>query len=361
LWSQTYNYDLATALSEQRQLAREVASLIRERLVPSDRTTAPALQKTNPTAYEEYLKGRYFLQKPGATAQIRARDFFEQSIASDPGFAPAHVGLSNYFVTTDAIAPAEAMGKARASAQRALALDGALASAHASMAFVHYFGDWDWAGAEHEFARAIELDPNDAATRRWHALYLSSMGRHATAAEEVQRAVELDPVSISALDASAAIWSNARRFDKVLEQARRINDLSPGDPRAFIQFAIGYLHQGRFAEAVESAESAATASGRDPAFLCVLAVAQHRAEQPMQAQKTLAEVDGLAEKGYVPDVFLAVAYMWLRDHDAAFARLQHAFERRDSYLVVGKVAPWFDPLRADPRFQDLLRRMNFPP
>ena len=213
------------------------------------------------------------------TAQARARGFFEQSIAADPGFAPAHVGLATYFVTTDGLAPAEAMHQAKASARRALALDDASAAAHASLAFVHYFGDWDWAGAEREFARAIELDPNDAASRRWHALYLSSMGRHATAAEEVQRAIELDPVSISSFDAAAAIWSNARRFDKVLEQARRISDLNPEDPRAFMHFAIGYLHQGRFADAVASAEKGVAATGRDPAFLCVLAVAQHRAGQ----------------------------------------------------------------------------------
>ena len=360
LWAETYNRDPATALSDQRALAREVAGLIRGRLIPADRTSTPAIRQTSPAANEAYLKGRYFLQKPGQEAQARARGFFEQSIAADPGFAPAHVGLATYFVTTDALPPAEAMHQAKASARRALALDDASAAAHASLAFVHYFGDWDWAGAEREFARAIALDLNDASSRRWHALYLSAMGRHATAAEEVQRTIELDPVSISGFDAAAAIWSNARRFDKVLEQAQRISDLNPEDPRAFIHFAIGYLHQGRFVEAVASAEKGVAATGRDPSFLCVLAVAQHRAGQAREAQQTLAEIDQLARKGYVPDVFLAVVYMWLRDHEAALARLQQAFERRDSYMVVAKVAPWFDPMRGDPRFQELLRRMNFP-
>ena len=360
LWTQTYSRDPATALSGQRALAREIAGIIRTRLVPDDRTATPAVRPASPAAYEAYLKGRYFLQQPGEKGQARAREFFEQSIAADPGFAPAHVGLATYFVTTDALAPAEAMHQAKASARRALALDDASAAAHASLAFVHYFDDWDWAGAAREFGRAIELDPNDATSRRWHALYLSSMGLHATAAEEAQRAVELDPVSISSFDAAAAVASNARRFDAVLEQARRISELNADDPRAFMQFAVGYLHQGRFAEAVASAERGVAATGRSPAFLCVLAVAQHRAGQTSEARQTLAEIDQLAEQGYVPDVFLAVAYMWLRDHDAALGRLQQAFERRDSYLVVAKVAPWLDPVRADPRFQELLRRMNFP-
>jgi TolB-like protein/DNA-binding winged helix-turn-helix (wHTH) protein/tetratricopeptide (TPR) repeat protein len=360
LWAQTYTRDPAEALTGQRALAREIAGIIRTRLVPDDRTASPAVRQTNPAAYEAYLKGRYFLQRPGEPHMAKARAFFEQAIAADPGFAPAHVGLSNYFLYTDAVAPAEAMARARASAERALALDESSARAHASLAFVHYFGDWDWAAAERRFTRALELDPNDATSRRWHALYLSSMGRHATATEEAARAIELDPVSISSFDSAAAVAGNARRFDAVLEYARRMSELDADDPRVFMHFASGYLHLGRFAEAVAWAEKGALASARDPAFLCVLSVAQHRAGQTAEARKTLAEIDQIAKKGYVPDVFLAVAYAWLRGHDAAIERLQEALERRDGYLVVVKVAPWSDPLRPDPRFQELLRRMNFP-
>jgi TolB-like protein/DNA-binding winged helix-turn-helix (wHTH) protein/Tfp pilus assembly protein PilF len=361
LWSQAYSHAPDAAIAGQRQLAREVAGIIRTRLVPGDRTVTPDVRATSAAAYEAYLKGRYFLKQMDEAALSRARGFFEQAIAADPGFAPAHVGLSNYFTATDAVEPGEAMRHARASAVRALELDDESASAHAALAFVHYFGDWDWAAAERAFARAIALDPGDATARRWHALYLSAMGRHATAAEEVQRAIELDPVSISAFDAAGAVWSNARRFDLVLEQARRIAELAPGDPRGFLHFAVGYLHHGRFADAIASLEKGMDAVGRAPAFLCVLAVAQHRAGRTDDALRTLAEIDQLAAKGYVPEVFLAVAYLWLRDHDAAIARLERAFEERDPYLVVAKVAPWFDPVRSDRRFQALMQRMNFPP
>jgi TolB-like protein/DNA-binding winged helix-turn-helix (wHTH) protein/Flp pilus assembly protein TadD len=359
LWTQTYSRDPVTALAHQRTLAREAATLIRTRLVPSDRSTTPMFQQTNPAAYEAYVKGRYFMQRHGEDQWARARAFFEQSIAADPKFAPAHVGLSNYFLATDAVAPAEAMPRAKASALHALALDESNALAHASLAFVHYFGDWDWAVAEREFARAIELDPNDSWTRRWHALYLSSMGRHATAVEEIQRAIELDPVSISAFDAAGAIWSNARGFDHVLEQAKRIHDLSPGDPRGFMHFAIGHLQQDRFAEAVEALQKGLDGSGRHPSFLCILAVAQHRAGQTREAHETLLEIEQLATKGYVPDTFLALAYLWLRDDDAALRQLERAYQRRDGYLVVVNVAPWFDRLRGHPVFQQLLQRMDF--
>jgi TolB-like protein/DNA-binding winged helix-turn-helix (wHTH) protein/tetratricopeptide (TPR) repeat protein len=361
LWTQTYSRDPATALSTQRALAREVAGLIRSRLVPSDRSTTPIFQQTNPAAYETYVRGRYFLQQPGEASMVKARGFFEQSIAADQNFAPAHVGLSNYFVLTDGVPPAEAMPKAMASARRALALDDSSAAAHASLAWVHYFGEWDWAAADRAFERALELDPNDARTRRWHALYLSSMGRHATAIEEAQRAIDLDPVSIGVFDTAAAVWSNARRFDKVLEQAERIRDLNRDDPRGVMHSAIGHLYQGSFADAVAWAQKGVEISGRDPSFLCVLAIAQHRAGQTQQAQQTLAEIDRLATTAYVPDVFLAGTYLWLRNHDAAVKQLHRAFERRDSYLVVANVAPWFDPLRGHPRFQDVLRSMKFLP
>ena len=360
LWTQTYTRDPDTAMTTQRELAREVAGLIRSRLIPSERSAVPALRQTNQAAYEAYVKGRYFIQRPDEASFHRAREFFEQSIAADPDFAAAHVGLSNYYVLTDYTAPAEAMPIAKRSAERALALDESLATAHASLAFVHYFGDWDWAATERAFTRAIALDPNDAWSRRWHALYLSSMGREATALEEVQRAIELDPVSIAVFDSAAAVWTNARRFDKVLEQAQRMIELSPADPRGVLHTTLAQVYQGKFADSLEAAQQGVEMSGRNPVFLCVLAIAQHRSGDTEAARQTLIEIDRLSANGYVPPVFLAVTYAWLRDHQAALNLLERAYAQRDGYLVVAKVAPMFDPLRDHPRFQQLLRRMNFP-
>jgi TolB-like protein/DNA-binding winged helix-turn-helix (wHTH) protein/tetratricopeptide (TPR) repeat protein len=360
LWSQTYTPDSDTIVSTQRTLAREVAGLIRSRLVPSDHGQTLPIQRTNAIAYEAYVKGRYFLQRPGEASAGRAREYFEAAIDADAGFAPAYVGLAHYYVTTDSLAAADAMPKARASAARALELDDSLGTAHAAMAFVHYFWDWDWAAAETAFARAIALDPGDVVSRRWHALYLSSMGRHAMAIEEVQRAIALDPVSIGALDTAGAVWSNARRPDKVLEVAERIRDLSPEDPRGFLHLAISHLHRRRFADAAEALQRGTEIAGRDPGFLCLLAVAQHRGGELEAARQTMAEVEQLATKGYVPDWFLAIAYLWLGDHEAALDRLYVALAHRDGYLVVTKVAPSLDPLRGHPRFQALLDVLRFP-
>ena len=360
LWTQTYVSDPPAALANQRARAREVAAIIRSRLVPDDRPSAPTLQSTTPAAYEAYLKGRYFLQQPSEASAARARQFFEEAIAADPDFAAAHAGLAHYFVTTDALAPAQAMPRAESSARRALELDSSSAAGHAALAFVHYFWHWDWAAADRAFARALALDPNDALTRRWHAIFLSAMGRHQTAAEEIELAVTLDPLSLSALDAAGGVWSNARRFDKVVEQARHIHDLNPGDPRGFIHLAIGNLFQDNYAEAIAAAAKAVDGSGRNPAYLCLLAVMQQRAGETDAARQTLAEIETLATKGYVPEVFLAVAYVWMGEHDAAVRHLNRAFDARDGYLVVANVAPWLDPLREHAGFQELLQRLRFP-
>jgi TolB-like protein/DNA-binding winged helix-turn-helix (wHTH) protein len=360
LWAQSYGREPASALATQRELAREVAGIIRSRLAPSDRTASPLIEQTNTAAYEAYVKGRYFMLQPSEASWLKSRDYFEQSIAADPGFAPAHVGLSNYYGATDAIAPSEAIPKAKASALRALTLDANLASAHAALAYVHYFGDWDWTETERSFARAIELDPNDSWSRRWHALYLSAIGRSATAIEEIKRAIELDPVSVSAYDAAGAIYFDARQFDKIVEVAERINELSPNDPRALIHFATAYFHQGKMEQALDYAQRGVDASARNPAFLCVLAGTQHHAGLAKEADQTLAEVMQLAGKGYVPDVFLAITTLWMRGPEAALPFLQRAHERRDGYIVILKSTPWFDPMRGHPGYQDLVRRMNFP-
>ena len=360
LWAQSYGRQSAAALANQRQLAREVAGIIRSRIAPADRTAPPAIEQTSTAAYEAYVRGRYFMQQPSEASWAKSRDFFEQAIAADPGFALAHVGLSNYYGITDSLPPAEVMPRAKASALRALALDDNLAAAHAALAYVHYFGEWNWVETERRFARAIELDPNDSWSRRWLALYMNSVGRSATAIEEIRRAIELDPVSVSAHDAAGAIYFDARQFDKIIEQAQRIHELSPNDPRALIHFATAYFHQHQWDQALDFAQRGVDASGRNPAFLCVLAATQHRAGLTTQADQTLAEVMQLAGKGYVPDVFLGLTHLWMRGPDAALPFFERAYQRRDSYFVIVKSSPWFDPMRGHPGYEDLVRRMNFP-
>jgi TolB-like protein/DNA-binding winged helix-turn-helix (wHTH) protein/Tfp pilus assembly protein PilF len=360
LWAQSYTRDSASALTDQRPLAREIAGVIRSRLAPSDTSVPPAFHQTNAAAYEAYVKGRYFLlQRYDEASWQRGREFFEESVAADPDFAAAYEGLASYYLTTDML-PTKAMPLAKSNAQRALALDDLSASAHASLAFASFFGDWDWAAVDREFARAVRLDPNDSRTLRWYALYLSAMGRHNEAIDEVERAIELDPVSVSAFDTAGAVWFNARRFDKILEQAARIAELSPQDPRSHYHFTVGHLHQGNTTEALASAERAVAATGRYPAALALLAAAQFRSGRMDDARTTMDEINRAAEAAYVPDFYIAMANLWTGNRDEALRGLQRGYDRRDGYLVHLKVTPWADALRDHPGFIELLRKMNFP-
>lgn len=360
LWAQSYMKDSASAMTDQRQLAREIAGVIRSHLSPSDTSAPPAFHRTNAAAYEAYVKGRYFLQRYDEASWLRGREFLEESIAADPRFADAYEGLASYYLTTDSVLPVEAMALAKSNAARALALDDLFAAAHASLAFAAFFGDWEWTAVEREFTRAVQLDPNDTRTRRWRALYLSAMGRHNEAIDEIQRSVELDPVSVAAFDAAGAVWFNARRFDKILEQATRIAELSPQDPRSHYHFTVAHLHQGNDPQALASAERAVATTGRHPAALALLAAAQHRSGRTDDVRTTMAEINRAAEASYVPQFFIAMANLWTGNRDEAMRGLQRGYERRDGYLVYLKVTPWADALRGHPGFDDLLRKMNFP-
>jgi TolB-like protein/DNA-binding winged helix-turn-helix (wHTH) protein/Tfp pilus assembly protein PilF len=359
LWAQHYSRDAQVALSGQRELARDVAAQIRARLLPSDQTSPPPFRQTNPQAYEAFVKGRFFLQRSDEASGKRAREFFEQSIAADPSFAPAYVGLAHYFVTTDAVPPDIALAKTRENARQALKLDETSAGAHAALGFAAYW-EWDWSTADREFKRALELDPNHALARRWCALYLSSMGRHEAAIREIQVAQELDPASISALDAAGAIWLNARRFDKVFEQGQRIHELSSEDSRGHMYFATSYLHQGKFVQAVEAAQKGVALSQGQPLDLLILAQAQKSAGQVEDARRTLNRLKEMGAAGYVSDALLATASWSLGEREAAIQHLQRGIERRDSYLALLKVAPMFDDMRSDARFQEMVEHMNFP-
>jgi Tfp pilus assembly protein PilF len=251
------------------------------------------------------------------------------------------------------------MAKTRENARQALKLDETSAGAHAALAFASYWA-WDWSTADREFKRALELDPNHALARRWYALYLSSMGRHEAAIREIQVAQELDPASISANDAAGAIWLNARRFDKVFEQGQRIHDLSSEDSRGHRYFATGYLYQGKFAQAVEAAQKGVAQSQGQPFDLLILAQTQKSAGQVEDARRTLNRLKQMGAAGYVSDALLATTSWSLGEREAAIEHLQRGFERRDAYLALLKVAPMFDDMRSDPRFQELVRRMNFP-
>jgi TolB-like protein/DNA-binding winged helix-turn-helix (wHTH) protein/Tfp pilus assembly protein PilF len=360
LWAGSYTRDVRGLLVMQSEIARAVAREVRVQLSSESQAAIATARTVNPEVHEAYLRGRYYLSQGTESGRTRALAQFERALTIDPGHAPSHAGLANYYAITDSVPATVAMPKAKLHAQRALALDDTLADAHASLAAIHHYGDWDWQAAEAQFRRALELDPGNSRARRWYGMHLSAMGRHAEALEHVQRAVETDPLSVIALDSLAYVWVNARHPDRALEAARRILELNQDDPVGLEHLAIGSILSGKYEPALEAIGKGLAASGRDVVFLVLLAHTQGALSRTADMQATLAELNEAARKGFVPPTLFAIARLGRPDQEAALGWLDKAHELRDPYLVLLKVSPWFDPLRDHPRFQRLLRRMNFP-
>ncbi|MGH9793525.1 MAG: winged helix-turn-helix domain-containing protein [Candidatus Acidiferrales bacterium] len=360
LWAETYRRDTAEVMAVQSHLAEQVAGEIRARLTGKAAAPPRPLPRVNPAVEEAYVKGRYFWQRRGEDNMARARDYFRQAIAADPNHARAHAALADYYTITDSLPPAEAYAKAKAYARRALELDDDLADAHLSLAYASYYGDWNWSEAESRFKRAIGLDPNSAQARYWYGRFLGTMGRHPEAQSQIQYALTLDPVSVTGLDSAAMQGFFSRQFEGMIQQANRIRELDPNDYRAGEHLAVAYLFTGRLQEAQATAQRGLALLPREPLFVLFLAVIEDRLGRAREAGQMLATLERMGREGYVPDVFRAIAFAQTGRDDQALQWLQTGYRNRDPYMVMIGVIPWFDPLRADPRFQDLLRRMNFP-
>src|SRR5688572_23519464 len=262
LWAESYEREIGSVLALADEVARAVATEIHGQITPADDAERTSAGRTvDPAVAEGYLKGRYHLGKSTSQDFARASSYFEQALALDPLHAPSHSGLADYFVVNDALPPEDAFAKARVHALRALELDEALPDAHASLAFVRYYLEWDWAGAEREFTRALALDPGHARAHRWFGLFLSGMGRHAEALDQVQRAKAIDPTAITNLDGVAMVQYNARRFKESVAAGRSIMELDAFDPRGYEHQALGLIQLGEHAQALALVEKSLTFAG----------------------------------------------------------------------------------------------------
>ena len=359
IWAESYQREMSDILRLQNEVALGVARGIDRKLAPKEAGSASP-RPADPEAYDAYLKGRYYLQKGSEDAFARAKGYFEQAIHLDPSYASAYTGLSDYYVLTDSLPPEVSLPEAREYSQKAVQLDETLPDSHASLGYVYFYADWNWPAAEKEFRRAIELNAGLVRTHRWYALYLAAMGRDDEALAEAQRAIDLDPLSISAHDAAAtsAIW--CRQYDRSIVEGQKIFELDPNDPRGYEHMAVGHFREGMYRNAVEEAEKGLALSHRDPNFISLAAYAYGRLGEIEQASELVAELRAAGRERYVPPYFMATALVGMDKRKEAVDALEKGFKVRDPYLVFLQSTAWFDPLRSDSRFQDLLRRMNFP-
>ena len=359
VWAESYQRQMTDILALQNEVALGVARAIKLELSPGAAAQSTPPKPVNAEAYEAYLKGRYFMQKRDESA-MRAKDYFQQAIQLDPSYAPAYAGLADFYVL--ALPPKEALPAAREYAQKALKLDSNSPDSHLSLAYIYFYDDWDWAAADQEFRSAIALAPGLAQPHRWYAIYLTAMRRVSEAMKEAQRAEELDPLSITAHDGVAVVAASAGQYDQCIEEGRKILELDPNDLRAYVDMAAGHMQKRMYQEALQDSEKGLAVSHRNPLFLSIAAYAHGRLGSMEQANKLVEEMRAATrqESPVSPSILFAMAFLGMGKHKEAMDALEEGYKTHDPDLVGLNSTPWFEPLRSDPRFQDLLHRMNFP-
>src|SRR5215467_1159370 len=343
LWADAYERDASEILDLQRALANDIARRINVFVKPLDR-----VPRVNPVAYGLYLKGRYAFYEYTSRGWQQAVEHFNRAIENDPAFAPAYSGLADTYLVAGAygsLPTEEALTRGKAAASKALALDGALASAHYALATAHAWYDWDWDGAEREFRRGLALNPNDALGRNWYGGYLSLLGRHDEAIAEHERARQLDPSSliVNANLTRALYW--ARRYDAAIAQARRTLELDPEFGVALFWLEGTLRHKGLFNEAVALRQSVSDAE-QAAAIARTFQRSGFRALLRQCGEKYFK--NGLLETA-------ARCYAQIDERDTAIALLEDCSRRHCSDLVSLNVEPDFDGLRDDPRFKALAK------
>jgi TolB-like protein/DNA-binding winged helix-turn-helix (wHTH) protein/Flp pilus assembly protein TadD len=360
LWAESYERDLRDVFALQAEVARAIALKVRVKLSPlSGSSKASAL---SPEAYELYLRGRYARDEGGEGLKL-AFGYFQQALDIDPDYALAYAGLADSYALLPFYSqtpPREAFPKARAAALNALRLDENLAEAHASMAYVKTYYDWDWVGAEQEFKRTLELNPNHAAVHHNYSRFLASLGRVAEARVELKRAQELDPLSLLVQANAGVISYFGRQYDEAIQELRKTSELDPHFSVPYWGLAMCYEQQGKYEEAIAQFQKAIEASGRGSNSIASLGHAFGLAGRRNDAQKILLELRDKSKKGYVSSYQVALVELGLGHKDQAMGALEAAFQERSTLLTYLKMDPRFDPLRSDPRFQQFVRRIGFP-
>ena len=364
LWSDQYDRKLSDALTVQREISAEISARLRERLTGEQKARLNNSGTSDPEAYQLYLKGRYYWDKRTPEALNKSRNYFQQAIDKDPGYAVAYLGLAEYYATLADYTPipySETIPKARANAKKALAIDDTLAEAHAVLAG-SYFSDWDWAGAEREFQRALELDPNKARTHVLYSIYLEGLGKLDEVLVHLRRAVELDPLNLNGLDNLAEAYIYTRQYPESIEQARKLLEIDSNFANAHFHLGQVYLLTGKYDLWLEEGEKAAKLNNDSDVLALFEAAKREYSKSGYRGalKRMIAVEEEQAKRIYIDPAGHASWYALLGEKDQAFAWLEKAYAEKSGYLHYVKVYPGFDSLRSDPRYADLLKRMGLP-
>jgi TolB-like protein/Tfp pilus assembly protein PilF len=361
LWGEQYERKMSDLLATQREIAAAIVQKLQLQLAGNDAKGVTKKYTDNNEAYQLWLKARYHFAKRTREDLYKSIEILGQAVELDPNFALAYVGIAESWTVIPSFpygSPEECVPNAKAAAKKALELDPDLPEAHTVSAMIAATYDWDWARAEAEFKRALQLDPNLAVTHyRYAWTFLSPMGRHDEAISEMKIAMEKEPLYLIQGANYAGVLMYARHFDEAVEQAKKTLDLDPNFVAGKNWLCHTYNAKGMYAESLAIAEKSLDS---EMPFLSDAALAYAKTGQ---REKALAIIERWKEgekKKYVMNYWIAVAYAALGDKDHAFAELEKAYQHRDWFLQRMKVDPFMDPLREDPRFGEMLRRINLP-
>jgi TolB-like protein/DNA-binding winged helix-turn-helix (wHTH) protein/Tfp pilus assembly protein PilF len=363
LWAEEYQRDLRDVLYLQREVARDVAHQVRVTLTPNEKTQLNTVVAVEPAAYESYLRGRSYWNQRSEASLHKAIEQFSNAIAIEPGYAPAYSGMADCYTTLGYLSyldPFEAFPRAHDAATKAIDLDAGLAEAHASLAYYNLYHAWNWAEAEREFQRAIELNPNYATAHEWYSIYLLAMGRMEQASNEINRARELDPLSVSISTDVGFNYFYRLDYDGAISQLRQTLAISPKSALAHLWLGRAYQQKKMYPEALDEFNKTDEAL---PGWVVTLAGTGnafgewgHQAE----AKQVLVRLDQMSRGKYVTPYGVALVYAGMDDRDQAFAWLTRAYEGRNHWLVWLNRDPRWNRLRSDPRFVDLRKRVGLP-
>ncbi len=367
LWAYKCDGQCADIFALQDLISEDVAQALTLKLTGEEYKRLTKRYTGSKAAYQSYIKGRYFWNKRTEEGFRKGIEYFEQAIANDPDYALAYAGmadcynlLSSYYM----LPQKETYPKAKAAAIKALEIDNAIAEAHVSLAYVKLNYDWDWAGAEREYKRAIDLSPNYATAHQWYAWQLMLMGRGDEAIRQMRRAQEIDPLSLAINTDLGLQFYYMRQYDQAIVEYRKALEMDPGMVQIHSYLFFAYLYDGRYGEAFEEQGKAITLLGGRPESVAARiedlaelkkAYAVSGEKGYWQKQLDIAKKD--ANQTYGP-ASLAGFYAVLGEKDQAFELLEKAYEERAELMLYLKVDPLFDNLRSDPRFADLARRVG---
>ena len=363
LWADTFDARFTDKFAMQDSISQQLVQTLALNLSGDERKQLTRRYTENTDAYEAYIRGRFWWNKRYDEGFRKAIDYFNQAIALDPNYALAYAGLADCYAILspyNVSAPEDSFPRAKVAVMKALAIDEQLVEARTSLAHITWMYDWDWTGAEREFKRAIDINPNYATAHEWYSVYLSAMGRHDEAIRTARRAYELEPLSLAIIRDLARAYYHARQYDEAIAAYLKAIELDPRHYRHNSWLELAYAQKGSYDQAVDVYLKAMNIMGTDAKEITSLEKTYRAKGWQGYCRRRLELMHEHPDRFFVTPYNLARASVLVGEKSAGLDWLEKAYAEHADHLVLLKVDPIFDPLRADPRFVQLIRRVGLP-